>query len=73
MSMPLIVSVLEERPLAILPCCETEGAFWGRSVTGYEWAECMTCGHDYPGLMATENEQRKLYAKIDKRNAAKAA
>jgi hypothetical protein len=33
----------------------------------------MNCGHDYPGLMATENEQRKLYAKIDKRNAAKAA
>lgn len=76
MAESLIVSLVEERALAILPCCEKEGAFWGRSVNGAEWAECMSCGAEWPGILAGENAQRKLYAAIDKRrekNAATAA
>lgn len=73
---PLIQMAVQVRLLAMLPCCEMEGVFWGRSVNGYEWAECMACGTEWAGYMAGENEQRKLWAKITKRrehNAATAA
>lgn len=73
---PLICMEIQQRRLAILPCCEKEGVIWGRSVNGAEWAECLSCGAEWPGYIAGGNEQRKLYAKIDKRrehNAATAA
>lgn len=70
---PQIHSTIQIREKAILPCCEKPGAIWGRSVNGYEWAECMACGEEYPGVKAGGNEQLKLWAKIDKRNEHHAA
>jgi hypothetical protein len=69
----LVCMEIQMRWLAILPCCEKAGVIWGRSVNGTEWAECMGCGAEYAGYMAGENEQRKLYRKIEKRKAHNAA
>jgi len=66
----------EFKTLAILPCCEKQGVFWGRSAFGVEWAECVTCGRMHPGYLTNEDKQRGLWAAIDKRkghNAATAA
>lgn len=60
------------KELAILPCCEQQGVFWGRSASGKEWAEC-SCGQEWPGYMANEHEQRRMWAEIDKRDKEKDA
>jgi hypothetical protein len=71
---PLIRSDIQEQELKVLPCGENgmpctsdPGVIWGRSVQGTEWAECMACGREFPGYLASDNEQRKLWAKIDAR------
>jgi hypothetical protein len=69
----MIVSLIEIKIDAILPCCEKPGVIWGRSVLGTEWAECMACGAEHPGYLTNTDKQRRLYAAIDKRNAATAA
>ena len=63
----------EFKTLAILPCCEKQGVFWGRSALGVEWAECPHCGAQHPGYLTNDDKQRGLWAAITKRNEQDAA